>query len=99
MTPPNHELAELFNKFAGAEVDVKEKMVEYRGQQYPECRLNEDDATVKEMREFASENGLTLRLWTPGSAGTMDFRTDRVNAHIAKEHDGKWRVQPNFNIG
>lgn len=31
--------------------------------------------------------------------GTMDYRTDRVNTHIEKAPDGKWRVGPRFDIG
>jgi hypothetical protein len=29
----------------------------------------------------------------------MDYRTDRVNAHVDKGADGKYRVGNTFNIG
>ena len=48
-------------------------------------------------RKLSLKDG--LRVWWDGIMGTMDFRTNRVNAHIEKEADGKYRVSNRFNIG
>ena len=99
------DLGHIFNKFAGREVPmVEEKKVHhspYTGDhEYTQIKLADpNDPTVQEMRDEAKKHGLKLRLWWDGIAGTMDFRTDRVNAHIEKEADGKYRVSKRFNIG
>jgi hypothetical protein len=99
------DVSHIFNKFAGREVPmVEEKKVHhspYSGDhEYTQVKLADpNDPTVQEMRDEAKKHGLKLRLWWPGIAGTMDFRTDRINAHIEKEADGKYRVSKRFNIG
>ena len=60
---------------------------------------DKDDATLAEMKQVAEQNGLILRLWWEGIMGTMDYRTDRINAHIEKGNDGKWRIADKFDIG
>lgn len=97
---PKRDVSDIFNKFAGREVPMKEEPFVIRGKTYTQIRLADDnDPTVQEMRETAKKSGLKLRLWWPGIAGTMDFRMDRVNAHIEKAPDGKWRVGNRFNLG
>ncbi len=99
MTPPR-DVSAIFNKFAGREVAMKEEEFDFKGHKYTQVKLaDENDATVKEMRDAAKDAGLRLRLWLPGTVGTMDFRTDRVNARIEKEAGGKYRVSKRFNIG
>lgn len=97
-------LTAIFGKFAGLEVPMVERVekLEIRGKTHeiPVIELaDQDDPTVKEMREAAAQNGLNLRLWWEGTVGTMDFRTDRVNATIERCSDGKWRVSREFRIG
>jgi hypothetical protein len=97
---PKRDVSHIFNKFAGREVPMKEEPFVIRGKTYTQIRLADDkDPTVQEMRDAAKEAGLKLRLWWPGIAGTMDFRMDRVNAHIEKAPDGKWRVSNRFDLG
>ena len=81
------DLTRLFNQFAGKALkDPK--------------RLTKDaDMTIVQMQKVAKDNGLRLRVWFPESMGTMDFRTDRVNAHVVKAKDGTYRVTKKFNIG
>jgi hypothetical protein len=103
MTPPKNngkDLHAIFNKFAGKEVPMQEEKFTIRGKTYTQVKPADDkDPVINDMNAAASANGLKLRLWWPGMAGTMDFRTDRVNAHIEKAPDGKWRVSRDFHIG
>ena len=99
-------LSKIFGRFAGREVGLIEKPYEIKlrstGETIRGTNLvlgNENDPTVKELREEASKHGLQLRLWWPGLMGTMDYRLDRLNAHVEKADDGKWRVSSNFGIG
>ncbi len=97
---PKRDVSDLFNKFAGREVPMKEEPFTIRGKTYTQVRLaNDKDPTVEEMRDEAKSHGLSLRVWWPGTAGTADFRMDRVNAHIEKAADGKWRVTNRFDLG
>lgn len=99
------DVSAIFNKFAGREVEVKEVTIHCGSGRSPyhtitECNFaHNPEPLVQEMEKTASDNGLTLRVWLPGIVGTMDYRTDRVNAHIEKETDGKYRVSSRFNIG
>ena len=54
---------------------------------------------IADMREAAAAAGLRFRLWLPGSVGTRDVRPDRVNAHVEKNSDGKYRIADRFDIG
>lgn len=100
------DLSALFSRFAGREVPMKEEPFEIElkslGMTHKGVNISpadENDPVLKEMHEEAKKNGLSLRVWWKGVVGTMDYRTDRVNAHIEKGDDGKWRVSPRFNIG
>jgi hypothetical protein len=59
---------------------------------------SDKDPVLKEMAKLAKANGFQLRVWFPDSAGTMDHRTDRINAHV-EEDNGKYRISSNFSIG
>ncbi|TAL38955.1 MAG: hypothetical protein EPN97_03185 [Alphaproteobacteria bacterium] len=97
---PKRDVSHIFNKFAGREVPMKEEPFVIRGKTYTQVRLaNDDDPTVGELEQEAKKNGLKLRLWWPGVAGTADFRMDRVNAHIEKGKDGKYRIGNRFDLG
>lgn len=98
------DITTLFNKFASKEIEMNEntQTLKIGGKDYTftEVRLaNAKDPTVTEMKATAAKAGLSLRLWFPGTIGTMDYRLDRVNAHIEKEADGKYRVSSRFNLG
>jgi len=92
-------LSNIFSRYAGKEIKMVEGTFKYRGKDYPEVRLkNPKDPLLKEIQKTAQKNGLSLRVFWPGVAGTMDYRTDRVNADINKSPDGKWRIS-GFRIG
>ena len=94
-----------FNQFAGREVAVTEKdMTEFYkklGFDFAgvEAHLDENDPVVKELSDAVAKTGLELRIWLPGTMGTMDMRPNRLNVHIAKEADGKYRIQPGMDLG
>ncbi|MBI1215719.1 MAG: hypothetical protein GC185_07870 [Alphaproteobacteria bacterium] len=99
-----HDVSSIFNKFAGREVPMTEteRKMTIGGKEYSfnEVRpADQNDPVLGEMRDEAKKHGLSLRVWWEGIMGTMDYRTDRVNAHIEKGNDGKWRVGQRFNIG
>ena len=97
---PNHDVSQIFNQFAGREVAMREDTFTFKGREYKQLDLaDRNDATVTEMEKFAKDNGLQLRLWWNGIAGTMDYRLDRVNAHIEQGTDGKYRIAPRFDLG
>lgn len=94
------DVSRIFNKFAGREVPLEEKVVRVAGYTFTEYDLkNNPDPVIEEMEQTAAKNGLSLRVWWPGVGGTCDYDTTRVNAHIEKSPDGKWRVSPNFGLG
>jgi hypothetical protein len=94
------DVSDIFNKFAGREVEMEARVVKVAGYTFTEWEpKNNPDPIISEMEKTADLNGLSLRVWWPGIGGTCDYRTDRVNAHIEREDDGKWRVQPRFDLG
>lgn len=106
MTPHDHNsITSAFNKFAGREVEVVEETKTHHFKHLGDITLTEvhlkdpNDATLQEMRDEAAVLGLKLRVWLPGTVGTMDYRTDRLNVHIGKEEDGKYRVSKHFGVG
>lgn len=101
MTP---DVSKLFAQFAGQEIPLVETPVErvFLGKTHrmTETRMaDENHPTLVALDNTAKAHGLRLRLVWPGAAVTRDMRTDRVNAYLAKEADGKWRLQNNFHIG
>lgn len=96
-------LAKLFNKFAGKEIAVTEtkRTIVIGGETHTvdEARFADQNPTLEAMKKTAENHGLKLRISLPNSFGTCDFRTDRVNAHVEKGADGKWRVGKKFHIG
>ena len=99
------DISKIFNKFAGREVEMLEEEKTLHLKSLGDIKLTEvtlknpNDPVVKEMSDEAAKNGLSLRLWWPGIMGTMDYNTSRVNAHIEKEADGKYRISPHFSLG
>lgn len=102
--PSRDDISRIFNKFAGQEIAVTETSrtitIGGKSQTRTGARLADpENSVIAEIREAAAEAGLRVRLWLPGSVGTRDFRPDRVNVHVEKEADGKYRVAGRFNIG
>ena len=98
------DLSSVFGKFAGREVPMSEEQKTMRIgcviKKYSTVTLKDpDDPVLKEMTEEAGKHGLKLRALWPGKGYTDDYVRTRVNAHIEKSSDGKWRVGKKFDIG
>lgn len=94
------DLSRHFNKFAGQEIPLKEESFKKGRRTYRHLALeNKDDPVLKDMRDTAAQNGLSLRLLWPGAIATRDLRSDRVNAHLEQDAAGTWRVGKHFGIG
>ena len=81
------DLKKIFGKFAGKEL------------RDPNRLTTDIDSVLAQMETAAQKNGLKLRVWFPGTIGTMELRSDRVNAHVDQGADGKFRVSNKFEIG
>lgn len=78
----------LFNKFVGKEVFS------------PSCPVTMPDPVISEIVQLAEKNGLNkVRVLYPNSMVTMDYWEDRLNIHVEKSADGKYRVAKDFSIG
>jgi hypothetical protein len=99
MTSINRDLSGHFNRFAGKEVAVEETTHKTKYGTYVSAHLAKANPVVAELKQAIEDMGLHMRLWLPGSAGTCDFRMDRVNVHVEKEADGKYRIAPRFDLG
>ncbi len=96
----DNNISRAFNKFAGREIPMTKEVHEFRGKKYESVRIeDENHPTLVEMRELAESMGLKLRLWTPDSMGTMDYRLDRLNAHVVEDPTGKFVISSKFDLG
>lgn len=92
-------LQDIFNKYAGKEIDVAETT--YNTHLGPRTSVNltpSSNTVIDELQKELADAGLKLRLWLPGSAGTDEYRSNRVNVTAFKEADGKYRLR-GFDIG
>lgn len=96
---PKRNIGHIFNKFAGREINMTEETYTVKGRTFTQVKLDTSDPVIKEMRDEAARNGFKMRVWWPGVAGKPDARHDRVNVHIERHGDGKWRVGDKFDIG
>lgn len=96
-------LTKQFNKFAGKEVMVTETPWKRRifGEDFEGVnpKIDENDPVIADLTTAAKKAGLSVRIWLPGTMGTMDYDTTRLNVHVAKEDDGKYRIQRDFKLG
>ena len=98
------DVSKIFNQFAGKEVAVTEVPYKFTFKSGTSVegvtvRADDNEPTIAALSEAAAKAGYSLRLWLPGTAGTCDWDDTRLNAHVEKEADGKYRIQPNFNLG
>ena len=96
MRPSDTDLSKKFSRFAGREVNAREKT---RNVKIGEVSLDEKDPAVAALATAVRKAGLELRLWIPGMAGTCDYRLNRLNAHVEKSDDGKFRIGSSFTLG
>jgi hypothetical protein len=100
---PNKKLTAQFNKFVGRVVTVTEtpRSIEVGGRTYNTAShaIAKGDKLLGQLREAARKAGFSLRVWLPGTRGTMDYRPSRLNVTLKKEKDGKFRIQDNIRFG
>lgn len=72
------DLREVFNRFAGMEVD---------------SRLGMNDPVLKSMDRVARGNGLELRVWFPGMSHINDHNPNRVNVYLGTTRRYKARIE------
>ena len=78
--------ASELKEYIGKTVNVVEtpwKVGKYKG---VNCSEADGDETLNALRKEIGS--ITLRLWFPGSGGTLDYRPERINVHIQKEANG-----------
>lgn len=98
------DVSKFFNKFAGREVQMHEEKKEMRigcviKKVSAVSPADEKEDVFKEMAAEAKSHGFSLRTLWPGKGYTPDYDRKRVNAHIEKAKDGKWRIGNKFDIG
>lgn len=96
---PDKKITDKFNSFAGREVAVIETPHKTKYGTIMSYAVAPTDTTVADFRKAVEAAGLSLRLFLPNEMGTCDFRTNRFNATVEKEADGKFRIQKDFRIG
>ncbi len=78
-----------FEKYVGKVVTVEqsEHTMERNGKKVYTSRfeVTENDPVIQEIKGLLGKEGLLLRIWVPGSIGTMDFRPNRLNVHVSEE--------------
>jgi hypothetical protein len=96
-------MVKIFGRFMLAEIPMKEEMrvVPFAGQQVQIEEVSFADPkhpVLEDLRKTAKECGLNLRVWYPGMVATMELDTNRLNVHIEKHSDGKWRIAERMNL-
>ncbi len=97
-------IAELKAQFLNNVVEVTEKEPDKAFKEldqlfgYVECEIAPNDTTIAQLEAVVKAKGYALSVWLPNTVGTMDYREDRVNAHVKKANDGKYRIT-GLNIG
>lgn len=87
------QVLEQFNKYAGREVNVlkEHKVILQFG--YTDYSVAPNDPTLQAIQKDAQSAGLELSVRMPDTVGTMEFNDKRVNIHVDKDRDEKWRIQ------
>jgi hypothetical protein len=82
----------LIQEFLNETVDVTECSqtftVDGKKITFEFARVADDDPTIAALSLAAEAEGFDLRIWTPGTMGTMEHRPDRLNAFVRKSPDG-----------
>lgn len=102
---PDQTLQDLFGKFAGRSVAASEKThtlhLKNLGmkESFTLVHLRRNGRTLRQLTEAARAAGYSLRVWTPGCAGTCDFIDTRLNVSVEKDAEGKYRLGRDFRLG
>jgi len=54
--------------------------------------LYQDDPVIVELAAAVKAVGAIERFWTPGTVGTMDYRTDRLNIYIDRPNGEDFEI-------
>lgn len=97
------KMVKIFGRFMFAEVPMVEetRTHTFAGKEhaYNEIRFADDKHPVLvDLRKTAKECGVNLRVWWPGMIATMEFDQNRLNVHLEKGADGKWRISEKMNL-
>lgn len=93
------KLLEKFNKYAGREVYVHEKQKFFMNHGFTERKLFMRDPAIKEMTKEAKAEGLEVKFWMPDEKNLLKASNKRLNVHIERDEDKKWRIQSNMRLG
>ena len=63
------------------------------------ARVVDNEPTIAALSLAAKAEGFDLRIWAPGTIGTMEHRTDRLNAFVRKSPDGSHYRIAKLTIG
>lgn len=95
---------ECLKDFIGAKIQVENETVTLREgtpreRNFTVTKPVKDEPTLTAMYNAAAENNIHLRIHTPGSMATMDYRMGRLNARVEQNDDGDWVVSDEFRYG
>jgi len=97
------KMVKIFGRFMFAEVPMVEEQrihtIDGKDYPYENIRLaSENHPVLEDLRNTAKECGMNVRVWWRGMAATMELNMDRLNVHIEKSADGKWRIAERMNL-
>jgi hypothetical protein len=110
MKRPVPDIKNIFAKFAGRDIAMKEKLAPPKSPGKPPVLVSATPVkgyanVLKEMRDEARALGLKLFVLWPGHSlrhapfAQPKKRDDRIIARVEKAPDGLWRVSKDFYIG
>ena len=97
------DLAEIFGRFAGQEVALTEhrhtmtmggKVLEFTDTSLAPG----GQPAVTGLRDEAARLGLQLRIWIPGMVATTELNPNRLNVHVEKSSDGRYRISERMSM-
>lgn len=87
----------VFNAYAGREVAACVNPDPRTGA--APFKLDPQDPALAELRAAVASIGYHLRVLTPASVVTRDYRIDRVNIRVELDDTGTARIANSFTIG
>lgn len=81
-----------YDCFVGREIAVDYSQHDLKGQKFDCYELANSDNVIAEIESIAAKNKESVRVWLPATAGTCDFRQDRLNVYVDEDDKGVFRV-------
>jgi hypothetical protein len=96
-------MIKIFGRFIFAEVPLVEekKTHTFLGKEHTYENISladENHPVLVDLRKTAKECGMKVRVWWPGMIATMELDRDRLNVHLEKSADGKWRIAERMHL-